>query len=63
MLDAAFRGSKRYWSILAVWMALIVIGGITFTRQMTEGLTLYETKYIHSLILRIFSIKEQNLLF
>ncbi len=40
MLDAAFRGSKRYWSILAVWMALIVIGGITFTRQMTEGLTI-----------------------
>ncbi len=40
MLDAAFRGSKRYWSILAVWMALIVIGGIFFSRQLTEGLTI-----------------------
>ncbi len=40
MLDAAFRGSKRYWTILAVWVALIVIGGIAFARQMTEGLTI-----------------------
>jgi hypothetical protein len=38
MLDAAFRGSKRYWSILAVWMALIVIGGIAFRGDDLTGM-------------------------
>lgn len=40
MLEAAFRGSKRYWILLGVWSTLILIGAISFSRQLTEGLTI-----------------------
>lgn len=40
MLEAAFRGSKRYWILLGVWATLIAIGGVSFSRQLTEGLTI-----------------------
>jgi len=39
MLEAAFRGSKRYWGLLAFWALLIAIGAVAFSRQMAEGLT------------------------
>lgn len=40
MLEAAFQGSKRYWILLGVWATLIAIGGLSFSRQLTEGLTI-----------------------
>ena len=39
MLEAAFRGSKRYWILLGVWSTMILIGAVAFSRQLTEGLT------------------------
>jgi len=39
MLEAAFRGGKRYWILLGVWMVLILVGLLAWGRQFTEGLT------------------------
>jgi Ni/Fe-hydrogenase subunit HybB-like protein len=38
MLETAFRGSKRYWTLLGFWALLIVIGLVAYSRQLTEGL-------------------------
>ena len=39
MLDAAFRGGKRYWGLLGVWAVLIAIGLFAWGQQFTQGLT------------------------
>ncbi len=39
MLEAAFRGGKRYWILLGVWVILILVGLLAWGRQFTEGLT------------------------
>jgi len=39
MLEAAFRGGKRYWILLGVWVVLILVGLFAWGRQFTEGLT------------------------
>ena len=39
MLEAAFRGGRRYWILLVVWMVLILMGLLAWGRQFTEGLT------------------------
>ena len=39
MLEAAFRGGKRYWALLGSWAVLIVVGLFAWGRQFTEGLT------------------------
>lgn len=39
MLQNVFRGSKRYWALLALWAVLIAIGGAAYGRQLSEGLT------------------------
>lgn len=38
MLEAAFRGGKRYWALMAAWAVLIVIGLWAYGEQFTEGL-------------------------
>lgn len=38
MLQDAFRGGKRYWTLLGFWTALIVIGMWAYSRQLSEGL-------------------------
>ena len=40
MLENAFRGGKRYWLLLGVWVILILIGLAAYGRQLTEGLTI-----------------------
>lgn len=39
MLEAAFRGGKRYWALLGAWMVLIVVGLWAWSQQFTHGLT------------------------
>ena len=39
MLENAFRGSRRYWILLGVWVLLILIGLAAYLQQLTEGLT------------------------
>jgi molybdopterin-containing oxidoreductase family membrane subunit len=39
MLEAAFRGGKRYWILLGVWAILIMVGLYAWGIQFTEGLT------------------------
>jgi len=39
MLEAAFRGGKRFWALLGVWAVLIAVGLLAWGRQFTEGLT------------------------
>ena len=39
MLEAAFRGGKRYWILLGVWAALIAVGLYAWGLQYTQGLT------------------------
>jgi len=39
MLEAAFRGGKRYWILLGVWAALILVGLYAWGLQFTQGLT------------------------
>ncbi|MFC1661384.1 sulfate reduction electron transfer complex DsrMKJOP subunit DsrP [Gemmatimonadota bacterium] len=39
MLEAAFRGGKRYWILLGIWTVLILVGLVAYSRQFTEGLT------------------------
>ncbi len=38
MLEAAFKGGKRYWTLMAVWAVLIVVGVAAYFHQYTEGL-------------------------
>jgi Ni/Fe-hydrogenase subunit HybB-like protein len=38
MLQNAFRGSKRYWVIVAIWAVLIAVGMVAYGRQLSEGL-------------------------
>ncbi|MEW6356185.1 MAG: sulfate reduction electron transfer complex DsrMKJOP subunit DsrP [Planctomycetota bacterium] len=38
MLEKAFQGGKRYWTLLALWGLLIAVGLAAYSRQMTEGL-------------------------
>ena len=40
MLENAFRGSKRYWVVLACWTVLIAVGAVAYSRQLAEGLTI-----------------------
>lgn len=40
MLDAAFRGGRRYWILLGIWSVLILIGSVAYGRQLVEGLTI-----------------------
>ena len=40
MLDNAFRGGVRYWSLLGFWVLIILIGLAAYGRQLTEGLTI-----------------------
>jgi molybdopterin-containing oxidoreductase family membrane subunit len=39
MLEAAFRGGKRYWILLGVWGVLILVGLYAWGLQFTQGLT------------------------
>jgi molybdopterin-containing oxidoreductase family membrane subunit len=39
MLEAAFRGGKRYWGLLGAWLVLILLGLYSWGIQFTEGLT------------------------
>ena len=39
MLEAAFRGGKRYWGLLGVWAVLIAVGLLAWGQQFNEGLT------------------------
>ena len=39
MLDNAFRGGARYWSLIGFWVLIILIGLASYGRQLTEGLT------------------------
>jgi molybdopterin-containing oxidoreductase family membrane subunit len=39
MLEAAFRGGKRYWILLGVWAVLITVGLYAWGIQFREGLT------------------------
>jgi Ni/Fe-hydrogenase subunit HybB-like protein len=38
MLQDAFRGSKRYWSLLGLWGALALVGLVAYGYQLSEGL-------------------------
>jgi len=39
MLEAAFRGGRRYWALLGVWAIIIAVGLYAWGQQFTEGLT------------------------
>ncbi|MHC4695454.1 MAG: sulfate reduction electron transfer complex DsrMKJOP subunit DsrP [Planctomycetota bacterium] len=38
MLQDAFRGGKRYWILLGIWVVLILVGLAAYSRQLGEGL-------------------------
>jgi molybdopterin-containing oxidoreductase family membrane subunit len=38
MLEAAFKGGRRYWTLMAIWGILIIIGLVAYGQQFTEGL-------------------------
>lgn len=38
MLQEAFRGGKKYWILIGIWAALIVVGLATYGQQLSEGL-------------------------
>jgi Ni/Fe-hydrogenase subunit HybB-like protein len=38
MLDSAFRGGMRYWTLLGFWMLIILAGLAAYGRQLSEGL-------------------------
>jgi len=40
MLEHAFRGSVKYWTLLAVWGLLIALGLAAYGQQLTDGLTI-----------------------
>lgn len=38
MLEAAFKGSRRYWTLMAIWALLIAIGAVAYGQQFVDGL-------------------------
>ena len=38
MLESAFRGGRRYWTLLGCWGALVLIGLAAYARQLDQGL-------------------------
>jgi Ni/Fe-hydrogenase subunit HybB-like protein len=38
MLENAFRGGRQYWTLLGIWMLLIAIGLVAYSRQFSGGL-------------------------
>ncbi|HLA80632.1 MAG TPA: NrfD/PsrC family molybdoenzyme membrane anchor subunit [Dehalococcoidia bacterium] len=40
MLENAFRGGRRYWILLGVWVLLILLGLVFYGQQLTQGLTI-----------------------
>lgn len=38
MLQEAFRGGKRYWTLVGIWAFLILVGLTAYGSQLTEGL-------------------------
>ena len=40
MLDNAFRGTARYWLLLAVWALVILAGLAAYGLQLTNGLSI-----------------------
>ncbi|KPK65895.1 MAG: menaquinol oxidoreductase [Gemmatimonas sp. SG8_38_2] len=38
MLQDAFRGGRKYWVLLGIWGALVVVGLAAYGRQLSEGL-------------------------
>jgi molybdopterin-containing oxidoreductase family membrane subunit len=39
MLQNAFRGGARFWTLLALWALLIAVGTMAYASQFTQGLT------------------------
>ena len=39
MLENVFRGSRRYWALMALWALLILGGLVAYSQQLSEGLT------------------------
>ncbi len=40
MLENAVKGGIRYWLLLAFWGLLLAVGGVAYSVQLTEGLTI-----------------------
>ena len=40
MLEYAFRGGKRYWLLLGFWVLVILFGLASYSRQLSEGLSI-----------------------
>jgi Ni/Fe-hydrogenase subunit HybB-like protein len=40
MLENGFRGGKQYWTLVSVWLILIAVGLVAYSRQFSEGLHL-----------------------
>ena len=38
MLENAFRGGRNYWTLLGIWVLLIAIGLVAYSRQYSGGL-------------------------
>ena len=38
MLENAFRGGRGYWTLLGIWVLLIVVGLVAYSRQFSGGL-------------------------
>ena len=38
MLENAFRGGRQYWTLLGIWVVLIAVGLVAYSRQFSEGL-------------------------
>ena len=38
MLENAFRGGRGYWTLLGIWLLLIAMGLVAYSRQFSEGL-------------------------
>jgi molybdopterin-containing oxidoreductase family membrane subunit len=40
MIESLFRGSRRYWGLMALWGVLLLAGLVAYGQQLTEGLTI-----------------------
>jgi len=40
MLEKAFQGSTRYWTLLGFWAVVILAGLAAYSRQWSEGLAI-----------------------
>ena len=40
MLEKALQGSRRYWSLVGILLAVVAVGAISYARQLSEGLTI-----------------------